>query len=401
MLRGAGKRSVAVETVPVPVPGPGQLLAKVDAAGICASLIKTIDQGSGHPFFYGRNLEMFPAVLGDEGAVTVVCAGRDLQDAYRIGSRYVVQPAVDCAPVNNLDRYAAGGAGITKVACGYTLPGLLAQYMLIPEEVLLAHCLVPVPSNDIPYAHAAIAEPISCCVSGQQHHMHLVQDKLTARRRASVGLRKGGVTAVVGLGAMGRMNVEVALIGGAGTVICSDPLESRRAKTEALFADRARKSGAALHTAAPERIAEVAALVSGGKGVDDLIIAVGAAPVIEASLPLLAKGGSASIFAGLTKGAEKVVIDANSVHYNETCISGSSGGTAWDIGRTLRWMADGGINAAPHIAKIGSMSQALELIEDVRRQRLDGKAVLYPHRPVDSSFEVDAWTSEDEAGHLA
>ena len=401
VLRGKGEHSVAIETVPVPSPGPDQLLARVDAAGICTSLIKTIEQGSDHTFFHGQDLARFPAILGDEGSVTLVRVGRNLQASFSVGSRYVVQPAVDHAPVNNLDRYAHCGAGVTKVGCGYTLPGLLAQYMLIPEEVLQAHCLLPVPSDDMPYAHTAIAEPFSCCVSGQAHHMHLVQDELTVRRRAQLGLKRNGVTVIVGLGAMGRMHVEVALAGGAGTLICSDPLESRRARTEELFANRAVQAGVTLLTTTPDRVAEVLALASSGVGADDLIVAVGAPPVIEASLPLLAKGGVASIFGGLKKGDEQVTINANSVHYLETCITGSSGGTAWDIAQTLDWMADGSIDAAPHIVKIGSMSQALDLIDDVRNQRLDGKAVLYPHQPVTAAFEVKTWSSEDEVRHLA
>lgn len=396
-LHGAGEDALRLEHIDVPVPGPGQLLVRVDAAGICASLIKTITQGSDHAYFYGQDLASFPAILGDEGSVTLVQVGSNLTDSHEPGTRYVVQPAVDHAPVNHLDRYGGGGTGINKIACGYTLPGHLAQYMLIPEEVLLAHALVPVPDGAMPYAHAAIAEPISCCISGQAHHVHLVQETLIEPRRCVAGLKPGGVTVVVGLGAMGRMHVEVALAGGAGTVICSDPSESRRARTQELFSKRAQICGARLLIAKPETIAET---VAAHGGADDLIVAVGAAPVIESSLPLLARGGVANLFGGLKKGQERIRIDANAVHYGETCITGSSGGTAWDVAQTLEWMAMGKIDAAAHIAKIGSMAQAIELIDDVRHQRLDGKAVLYPHRELEAAFEVDGWTASDEESHL-
>ncbi len=395
-LSGVGEYALRLSDMPVPRPGPGQLLVRVDAAGICASLIKTIAQGPDHAYFYGQDLARDPAILGDEGAVTLVACGADLVGTYTLGARYVVQPAVDHPPINHLDRYRDRGRGVRKIACGYTLPGHLAEYMLIPEEVLLAHCLIPVPDAAMPHAHAAIAEPISCCVSGQFHHVHLTQDALTAPRGAVAGLKPGGVTLVVGLGAMGRMHVEVALAAGPRFVIGSDPSDIRRARTEALFGGTGR-----LVTTGPEDVARVVGEVSNGLGVDDLIVAVGAAPVIEASLPLLAKGGVANLFGGLKKGQEMIAVDANAVHYGETCITGSSGGTAWDIAQTLRWMAEGTINAAPHIAKIGSMAQSIELIDDVRHQRLDGKAVLYPHKPIAAAFEVDGWTAEDEARHLA
>ena len=400
VLRGKGTTSVAVEEIPVPVPNPNQLLVRVDAAGICTSLIKCIDQGSDHPFLYGWDIALHPAILGDEGSVTVVLAGQSTAEKYPIGSRYVVQPAVDHSPINNRKLYANGGIGISKVACGYTLPGMLAEYQLVSEEILLAQCLVPLPTNDIPYAHAAIAEPMSCCVSGLQRHIHLHQDSLTEPRTPIVGIKKGGMTAIVGLGAMGRMNLEFALAGGAAVIIGSDPIKSRRAKAVDLFSQRAKENNCKFIAVHPRQFSELAMQVSGGVGFDDIIVAVGSAAVIEASLQLLAKGGSISLFGGLQKGQEKVVIDANSIHYKETRITGTSGGTAWDIAETLRLMASGRIVVDRHIVKVGSMNHALQLIDDVRHQRLDGKAVLYPHRPIDQAFEVNSWSAEDEAEHL-
>ncbi len=399
VLRGRG--SVALETVPVAGPGPRQLLGRVDAAGICTSLIKTIDQGRDHPYFYGRDLGAHPAILGDEGSITVVGVGRDLDGQFEIGSRFVVQPAVDHPPITDREIYQDGGRGIEKIACGYTLPGLLAQYVLIPEEVLRAHCLVPVGDRDIPYAHAAIAEPLSCCLSGQEHHMHLLQGSLTARRVARNGLRQGGVTVIVGLGAMGRMHADIALGSGPAGIICSDPMGSRREKAMALFAGRADEAGIRFAAVTPEALQGTVEQVSGGRGADDLIIAVGVGAVVEQSLPLLARGGTASIFGGLKTGGETIAVDANAIHYRETCITGSSGGTAWDIARTVAMMMDAGIDAGAHIARIGGMVEALGFIDDVRCNRLEGKAVLYPHKDVPDALDVDGWSAEDEVRHLA
>ena len=400
VLRGRGSQSLTIDSIPVPKPGPKQILARVDAAGICTSLIKTIDQGHDHPYFYGRDLRRFPAILGDEGSVTIVKVGSQINGKFTVGKRYVIQPAIDHSPVNNLNQYTNKGVGVTKIACGYTLPGHLAEYILVPEEVLLADCIIPLPNDNICYAHAAIAEPLSCCISGQQHHIHLIQDKLTKRRGTNNGLKSGGLTVIVGLGAMGRMHVEAALTSDIGQIIASDPLQNRRDKSKKLFAERAVKNKINLIITDPKQLSDEVNKVSGGNGADDLIIAVGVASVIEASIPLLGKGGFANLFGGLKSGSENITINANLIHYGETCISGSSGGTAWDIFQALNLMARGNINAAPHIAKIGGMSHALDLIDDVRCQRLDGKAILYPHRPLEQSFEVDSWTSSDELEYL-
>ena len=77
------------------VDGPG--VARVDAASICTSLIKLVEQGPDHKFIYGRDIARHPLILGDEGAVTLVEVGEELRDRYHPGERYVIQPAVDHA----------------------------------------------------------------------------------------------------------------------------------------------------------------------------------------------------------------------------------------------------------------------------------------------------------------
>jgi D-arabinose 1-dehydrogenase-like Zn-dependent alcohol dehydrogenase len=72
VLDGVGFGHLQVQRVPTPRPGPRQMLARVDAAGICTSLIKLVEQGPDHKQLYGWDLERFPLILGDEGSVTLV-----------------------------------------------------------------------------------------------------------------------------------------------------------------------------------------------------------------------------------------------------------------------------------------------------------------------------------------
>jgi NADPH:quinone reductase-like Zn-dependent oxidoreductase len=65
-LHGAGFEHLRVEEIPVPQPGDDQLLVRVDAAGVCASNLKLIAQGSDHTFINGWDLARFPIQLGDE-----------------------------------------------------------------------------------------------------------------------------------------------------------------------------------------------------------------------------------------------------------------------------------------------------------------------------------------------
>jgi threonine dehydrogenase-like Zn-dependent dehydrogenase len=165
VLDGQGLDHVGTRCIETPRPGPGQLVGRVDAAGICSSVNKVIAQGSAHTLMYGWDLVAHPAILGDEGVITVATIGEGPADRFTIGGRYAVQPAIDAAPVTNRDWCPNHGQGIRKVAIGYTLPGLLAEYVLIGQEAIDAGCLIPLEGAAIPAAHAAIAEPISCVIS--------------------------------------------------------------------------------------------------------------------------------------------------------------------------------------------------------------------------------------------
>ncbi len=85
VLDGAGFSHLGVRTVPTPRPGPQQMLARVDAAGICTSLIKLIEQGPNHPLLSGWDITRFPLILGDEGCVTLVEVGAGLRAKYSPG----------------------------------------------------------------------------------------------------------------------------------------------------------------------------------------------------------------------------------------------------------------------------------------------------------------------------
>ena len=84
ILTGAGFENIAVRDIHVPEPGPDQLLARVDAAGVCTSILKIIDQGKKHKYLYGWNPGKWPLIMGDEGSVTIVKAGDNLKDKYKI-----------------------------------------------------------------------------------------------------------------------------------------------------------------------------------------------------------------------------------------------------------------------------------------------------------------------------
>ena len=123
--------------------------------------------------------------------------------------------------------------------------------------------------------------------------------------------------------------------------------------------------------------------------------------VVEAAQRLVARYGVLDLFAGLKPGAEMVAIDGRFVHYQELNITGSSGGGPWDVIESLRLMAARSIDPAVHIAHVGDLAHAPELLAMARDGRVDGKAVVYPHRRADAIATVPRWGADDERRYLA
>ena len=402
VLDGVGFAHLQVQRVPTPRPGPRQMLARVDAAGICTSLIKLVEQGPDHKQLYGWDIERFPLILGDEGSVTLVEVGPELKDRYHPGERYVIQPAVDHPPINHPERYRDGGRGVAKVAVGYTLPGHLAEYVLITEETVAAGCLLPIQDPSFPFAHAALSEPLSCCVSAQDHHVHLVQETPLGPRQVVKGLKHGGVTVVIGAGAMGRMHLDLAVSYGPRAILVADLVEARLELVKTLLGPRASRAGIELQVVNPAAIdlnKHVNELTN-YRGADDVIVAVGSRKAIESAQSLVGRGAVLNLFGGLKKGEDIVGLDTGIVHYKEINVTGSSGGSPWDIARTLELMAAREIDAACHITRIGDLEHAAEFLRMIMAQEIDGKALVYPHRRTTEIRAVKSWSALDEKEYL-
>jgi threonine dehydrogenase-like Zn-dependent dehydrogenase len=397
---GKGFKNLAVKEVPVPEITTDQLLARVDAAGVCTSILKLIDQGPEHTFINGWDMEKWPVILGDEGAVTIVQVGENLKDKYTPGQRFAIQPAVDVAPILFCERYKNNAEGMHKCAVGYTLGGHLAQYIRIQEEVLEGQCLLPLPDNDLPCFAVSMAEPISCVYSAQQRSFHLHKDGPHAERKPVLGLLPRGLTVIIGAGCMGRMHAELALRFRPSVLIVTARTRTRLDLTEKMLTTKAQSLGTKLICVTSDKLAEMVKHHSNGKGADDIILAVGVNEVQQNALTLLARGGVANLFGGLPRGQHTLKLDALTVHYDEIKVVGSSGGEPSDMAATLKAIADNDIDAGNYVAAVGSLDNAIEVLKMIKEGNIDGKAILYPHIKPTQLQKVNRWNKEKEVEFL-
>ncbi len=398
---GRGFGNLGVREVAVPEIGAGQLLGRVDAAGVCTSILKLVEQGPEHTFINGWDMERWPVILGDEGAVTIVKVGEGLAGEYEVGQRFAIQPAVGLGPILHRERYRDNAAGMSKCAVGYTLGGHLAQYIRIQEEVLEGECLLPLPSEEMGYYEVSMAEPISCIYSAQQRNYHIVKEGPHAERRGQLGLLGGGVSVVIGAGAMGRMHAELALRFGPGVLIVSDLQQERLDKTFQCIGEKAAEKGTRLICVTAQSLEAAVKEVSGGRGADDIILAVGVRSVQQAVIGLLADGGVANLFGGLPRGEHILDVDALAVHYREIKLVGSSGGDPSDMAATLEAIYNADIDAGNYVAAVGSLDNAIDVLKMIKETKIDGKAILYPHIRQTPLRRVDYWDKQAEEKLLA
>ncbi len=118
-----------VRDVPVPRPGPGELLLRVDAVGLCHSDLHVMDCAPGTlPY-------ALPMTLGHEVAGTVVEVGDGVAASW-LDRLAVVHGVWSCGTCHNCRRgqenHCLHLEG--RVGCGLGKPGGLAEYVLVPSE---------------------------------------------------------------------------------------------------------------------------------------------------------------------------------------------------------------------------------------------------------------------------
>jgi threonine dehydrogenase-like Zn-dependent dehydrogenase len=398
VLSGKGFENLQLRRVQVPRPGKSQFLARVDAVFACASDGKLIESASDHPFLYGWDTGRWPISIGHEGCITAVEVGENLRGKFRAGQAFCLQPAIHCGPINHRERYQNPDS-IDNIAIGYTLGGLFAEYILITEEVIETESLIPYDTSKVPYFAAAFSEPLSCVYSSQNQVSHIYKKGPMYPREVRLGLKERGVVLILGAGPMGILHAELAMIHRPRAVIISEPLEKRRRQAQEIIKSKAEKWGVVFVVTNPHEVARMLKGITGGRGADDCISALGIAKVQEESISYLGRGGVAVFFGGMKAGESLIAVDTRRIHYDGVSIVGSSGGDPSDIQVVMRLIERGEVSLEMYVKRVGGLEAALDLVRSVKVQEFFGKGLIYPQvsHPL---FPVDSWSFAKEKEFL-
>ena len=311
MLAAVFLRPGQMEVMEVDTPdiGPDEVLVKVGANTICGTDVRIFrgEKTKGIPL---------PTILGHEMAGYVHKGGQHVR-GYEVGAAVAMAPVIACQHCFYCQNGMENVCPNPKIV-GYDVKGGLSEYVRIPADAVAAGNLF-VAQKDIPSEYLALAEPLACCING--HH------------RSRIHLNS--TVLIMGSGPIGLFHLQLSLLAGARAVIVSDPLAPRRAVASSFGAHITVDPTA-------EDLSSVVSEVTGGLGVDSVIICIGVPGLVNDALNMARQGGRINIFAGMAaKGWAD--IESNLIHYKELEIIGSANSRRADYQTALQLIESGRI----------------------------------------------------------
>ena len=279
---------VAVQDVPEPKIAPNQIKVKIAYCGICGSELHAFDPEfqTGKPTFRGpARAPSGPRIMGHEASGTIVEVGPETKAGYKVGQRVAMDFRCYCGSCyycrNKMQHF-----------CERVTPasGAYAEYAVYNEDAIYV-----LPDN-VSLEEGALLEPVSVAV----HTIDIAN------------IKPGSTMAILGGGPIGMLILEVARRAGAARILLSEPVEGRRSIAKQL--------GATV-TVDPtkEKLEEVTAKMTEGRGFDTVIDASGKLAVAKQAVSLADNCGTI-VWAAMYPGGSELPVVPSYMYARELTI---------------------------------------------------------------------------------
>jgi L-iditol 2-dehydrogenase len=335
-----GVGHLELRDVPIPEPGPGEVLLRILAAGVCGTDIHVRDDN--FPYWP-------PVILGHEFCGQVVQTGKGVS-LVQENDRTVGEPHTKACGHCWLCRTGNIQICPEKRSPGWGIDGAMAEYLVMPEELL--HKIPDNISNEV----GAIIEPAA----------NAVHDVLERAR-----VEGGDFVVVIGPGPIGLLAAMAARAGGAREVMIigadvDEPIRLPKAR-ELNFRH--------VINCQRENPSDIVAELTGGMGADLVVECSGSQGGISASLEVVRKKGRVCAI-GLP-GSNPITFPYSAAAFKVIdmvfCLSTSY--TSW--GKAINMISTGQLPAGQIITHVKPLAQWQSVFEDIDH-RLAIKAVLLP-----------------------
>jgi alcohol dehydrogenase, propanol-preferring len=331
---GKGK-PLRLEELETPEPGPGEVLVRVTAAGLCHTELH---------FLSGLlDLGVAPLTLGHEIVGRIERVGPGVPPA-RAGERVIVYYYEGCGRCPECLMGDENLCGALRAEHGFITDGGFAEYVRVAERNALR---LPDAISD------AAAAPIGCGVTTAVHAAEL----------GRVGL--GDWVVVLGAGAVGFGLVQLARLRGA-RVIAVGRTAAKLEKARELGAD------ATVVADGPDVAARIRA-ITGPRGADVVFELVATRETMAWSVDALAKRGRL-VFVGYSE--DELRVHPIRLVISEAIVTASVGNTRAELQLALDLVASGRVRTV--VDRTLPLERFQDAIDLLRAGRLVGRAVLTP-----------------------
>jgi L-iditol 2-dehydrogenase len=320
LLESPGK--VTLQNLPVPKVGPGDVLVRLRAGGICGTDLEKIHGA------YGPG-----GVLGHEVSGTIERTGKAVKDLAR-GDRVVAHhhvPCQNCYYCQHNDHTMCDTFKTTNLdPCGF------AELFRVPEFNVTRGAVHPLPDT-VSFDEASLLEPTACCIRAL--------DKLQ--------IQAGDNALVVGLGPTGLTQLQLLRSMGARLVLASDVVKARM--------EMAKKFGADIvYDAATQNVGDEVKKAT-TSGVDLAIVSTGNPKALSQAISSVRKGGRIMLFGAPAQGVA-FRLDISSLFSRQVSILTSYSCVEEEIKRALHLVQQKAIDLASMITHRFPLKQAPEAL---------------------------------------
>ncbi len=332
---------LAIEDVPVPVPGPGELLVKVMACGVCHTDLHAADGDwpvkPSPPFIPGHEVAGVVAALGP--GVTDFKAG----DA--VGVAWLHDACMHC-------EYCETG---WETLCehqhdtGYSCDGGFAEYVI---------------------ASAAFAARLPANVDFAQIAPILCAGVTTYKGLKETETRPGEWVAISGVGGLGHVAIQYAKAMGFKIVALD-------VAPEKLALALKRGADVAIDARSPDAVAAV--LKATGGGAHGVLVTAVSPPAFSQALLMVRRKGTV-VLVGLPPGEFATPIF--DVVLKRITVRGSIVGTRQDLDEAIAFAVDGKVRAEITLAPLGEINA---IFAKLKAGKIEGRVVLDLSLPIAGS----------------
>jgi L-iditol 2-dehydrogenase len=333
-------KDVRIEELPKPKIGPGEILVKVWASGICGSDVME---------WY--RIKKAPLVLGHEIAGEIVEVSDGVKQ-YKIGDRVFVSHHIPC----NTCRWCLRGYHTVCETLHTTNfdPGGFAEYIRVPRlNVDRGVFILP---DEISYEEGTFVEPLGCVLRGQR----------MAR------LKPGDSVLILGSGISGLLHLMLAKALGAGQIIATD-ISAYRMRA-------AKEFGANVVTHASEDVPARLLEANDGRLADLVIICAGVLSVFKQALRCVDRGGIILFFAPTDPGVE-LPVPVNEFWRNGITLLPSYGASPLDCTQAIELIRSGRVPVKQMITHRLSLNETALGFKLVAEAKESIKVIIEPHKP--------------------